>query len=84
MAKNSIKWLNNFLTLWLYYIYIIIKNKTVMLRVVLRTMGLYLKLTYNHALWIVFRKDWMLQNIRIERVRGEWLICLPAVQLIYT
>ncbi len=47
-------------------------------------MGLYIKLGYNHALWIEIRKDWLWQNIRVERFREEWLICLPAIQFVYT
>lgn len=47
-------------------------------------MGIYLKLWHNHALWIEVRKDWLLQATSVERIKNEWLICLPALQLIYT
>lgn len=75
------KWLNNFLTLWLYYIYIIIIQKN---EDGFEKMGVYLKLGYNHALWMEIRKDWFMQSVRVEKFNNEWLICLPALQLVYT
>jgi hypothetical protein len=46
-------------------------------------MGVYVKLG-KHAFWIELRSEWRAQHAKIERIRHEWLIVLPLLQVIYT
>lgn len=47
-------------------------------------MGFYVRLGRKRALWIECRRAWHAQRLRIERIKSEWLIALPLMQIIYT
>lgn len=47
-------------------------------------MGIYLSLGRRKAIWIEFRKAWLDQSISAEKIKNEWLISLPSIQVVYT